>query len=263
MIQDLLGAVASSQAYRRFASEKASRTVLYICTLSLLFTVFGTVAMKLRVGPAIDETFAWLERDFPPLTFDKGKITTDVEGPKRLVHPSSPEVAIMIDVARTTPVLAQDMHDAKVLAYLTSSALYLEDRPGEIKSYDLSKAALERPMTVDAKFFREAASAVKTVVYPLAVVTVFVFAALWTAFAALLYALLGLLLNSIAGGTLAFGPLYQLAVHAQTSSMLLRVILAFLPFVVPMSGLLSMLITAVYLWMGVRENARHAPVSDA
>lgn len=263
MIQDLLGAVASSQAYRRFASEKGARTFFYILFLSLIFTVFGCIAMKLRVGPAIDETFSWLERDFPPVTFDKGKVSSATPGAKRLVHPSSSEVAVLIDTERTTAVTAADMKEQKVLAYLTNNALYMQEREGQVRTYDLSQAAVERPLTVDGKFFREAASAVKTVVYPLAVLTVFVFAAAWTAFSGLLYALLGMLLNSVAGGSLAFGSLYQMAVHAQTASLLIRVLLAFLPFVVPMSGLLTMIVTSVYLWMGVRENARQSPASDA
>ena len=59
MIQDLLGSIASSQAYRRFAQEKTSRTVLYLFFLSLLFTIGGSIAMQLRIGPVVDETFAW------------------------------------------------------------------------------------------------------------------------------------------------------------------------------------------------------------
>ena len=263
MIQDLLGAVASAQAYRRFAAQKASRTVLYIFFLSLLFTIGGTIAMKIKVGPVIDETFTWLETSVPTLTFAGGKVTSTAEAPVRLIHPKAPEVAVMIDTSRTTPVVAADMREAKVLAYLTNNALYIEERPGEIRAYDLSKAALERSTTVDAKFFREAGSAVKTVVYPLAIVTVFVFAAAWTAFAGLLFALLGLVLSSLTGASLSFGALYQIAVHAQTASLLLRVVMAFLPFFIPLSGLLTMLVTAAYLWLGVRANGQAAPASDA
>jgi hypothetical protein len=255
MIQDLLGSIASSQAYRRFAQEKTSRTVLYLLFISLLFTVGGSIAMQLRVGPVIDETFAWLAAEVPTLTFSGGKVTSAAAGPKRIVHPQAEQVAVMIDTARTEPVTQQLMQGATVLAYLTNNALYIEQQQGKIETYDLSKAAVEKPVVVDAKFFREASGALKKVVYPLAILTVFVFAAAWTAFMGLLYAVFGLLLNSIAGGTLAFGPLYQIAIHAQTAALLVRIVLAFLPFVVPMSGLLTILVTSVYLWMAVRSNA--------
>lgn len=255
MIQDLLGSIASSQAYRRFALEKTSRTVLYLFFISLLFTVGGSVAMQFRIGPVVDETFAWLAAEVPTLTFSAGKVTSTEPAAKRLVHPKAAEVAVMIDTTRVEPVTLQAMQEAKVLAYLTNNALYLEQQPGKVEVYDLSKAALERPLVVDGKFFREAAGALKRVVYPLAIVTVFIFAAAWTALAGLFYALLAMLLNLIAGGSLGFGALFQIAVHAQTAALLIRIIMAFLPFMVPLSGLLTILVTSVYLWMAVRANA--------
>jgi len=254
MIQDLLGSIASKQAYRRFAVEKASRTVLYLFFISLLFTIGGSIAMQVRIGPVVDETFDWLGREVPPLTFSNGKVTSAEAGPKRIEHPKAPDVALMIDTARVDPVTLPMMKEKKVLAYLTNNALYIEQQTGRVEMYDLSKAAQDRPMVVDAKFFKDAAGALKKVVYPLAVITVFVFAAAWTAVLGLVYALLAMLMSSMAGGTLTFGALYQIAIHAQTTALLLRIIMAFLPFMVPMSALLSIVITAVYLWMAVKAN---------
>jgi hypothetical protein len=262
MIQDLLGSIASTQAYRRFAAEKTSRTVLYLFFISLLFTIGGSIAMQMRIGPVVDQTFSWLAAEVPTLTFSAGKVTSAEPAPKRLVHPQAPEVAVMIDTARTEPVTLQVMQEAKVLAYLTNNALTI-DQQGKLETYDLSKAALERPMVVDAKFFREAAGVLKKVVYPLAILTVFVFAAAWTAFAGLMYALVAMLLQSIGGGPLAFGALYQIAIHAQTAALLARIIMSFLPFVVPLSGLLTIVITSVYLWLAVKANAAAAAETSA
>jgi len=263
MIQDLLGSIASTQAYRRFAAEKTSRTVLYLFFISLLFTIGGSIAMQMRIGPVVDETFAWLGSEVPTLTFSAGKVTSDEDAPKRLVHPEAKEVAVMIDTTRTEPVTPQMMKDAKVLAYLTNNALYIEQQQGKVEVYDLSKAGAERPVLVDAKFFREAAGALKKVVYPLAILTVFILAAAWMAFAALFYALVAMLLQSISGGTLTFGPLYQIAVHAQTTALLVRIILSFLPFAIPLSGLLTIIITSVYLWMAVKTHAAAAAQTSA
>src|SRR3989338_7063291 len=104
MIQDLLGSIASTQAYRRFAAEKTSRTVLYLFFISLIFTVGGSIAMQLRIGPVVDQTFARLAAAGPPLTFPAGKVTSAQLEPKRLVHPQAPEVAVMIDTGRVEPV---------------------------------------------------------------------------------------------------------------------------------------------------------------
>lgn len=255
MIQDLLGSIASTQAYRRFAAEKAGRTVLYLFFVSLLFTVGGSIAMQLRIAPIVDETFSWLAAEVPTLTFSAGKVASSDPSPKRLVHPKAAEVAVMIDTARTEPVTLQTLQDAKVLAYLTGNALYIEQQQGKIEIYDLSKAALDRPVVVDAKFFREAASALKRIVYPLAILTVFVFSASWTACAGVFFAVMAMIMNSIAGGALAFGALYQVAIHAQTASILIGMLKAFLPFSVPFSGLATTAVTAVYLWLAVKANA--------
>lgn len=256
MLQDLLGSVASTAAYRRFAVQKASRTMLYLAFLSLVFTAAGTVALRLRLGPVVDETFAWLENSVPALTFSKGAVSSAAPGPTRIAHPRAPEVAILIDTTRTAPVSVADLEEAKVLAYLTANALYMEKEKGSVTSYDLSKAAMERPVTVDAAFYREAAKALKTVVYPATVVSLFLMFAAWTALCGLLYALLGLLFNSLAGGALTFGQLFQLGVHAQTASTLLRAVIAFLPFAIPAAGLATLLVTTGYLWLGVRAVAR-------
>ena len=190
MIQDLLGSIASSQAYRRFASEKAGRTVVYLLFISLLFTVGGSIAIRLRLGPVIDETFAWLAAESPILTFSAGKVTSSDPAPKRIAHPRAPEVSVMIDTARTEPVTLQILQEAKVMAYLTGNALYIMHQQRKVEVYDLSKAALERPVVIDSKFFHEASGAVKKVLYPVAILSVFVFALAWTAFAGLLYSVL-------------------------------------------------------------------------
>ena len=263
MLEDLFGAVASTQAYRRFAAQKTRRTALYLLFVSLLFTLGGTMALRLRLNPIIDETFAWLEAQAPTLTFSGGKATSASAAPIRLAHPRAPEAAAMIDTARTTPVLAQVMHEAKVIAYLTNDALYVEERPGELRTYDLSKAGLERPLVVDGKFYREAAGGLKIALIPIALAVLFAFSAVWIAAAGLMYALLGLLINALAGGSLAFGALYQVAIHAQTAALLLRIATAFLPMGVPLFGLITIVITTVYLWVGVRANAIAAPAPDA
>jgi|CXWL01.1.fsa_nt_gi hypothetical protein len=259
MLEDLFGAVASTQAYRRFAAQKASRTALYLFFISLLFALAGTMALRLRLGPIIDETFSWLEAQAPTLTFSAGKAASASAAPLRLAHPRVPEAAVMIDTGRATPVTALEMREAKVIAYLTNDTLYLEERQGELRSYDLSKAGEGKPLVIDAKFYREAAGGLKIALVPISLVVLFSFCTAWIAMAGLMYALLGLLLSSLAGGALAFGALYQIAVHAQTAALLLRIAMAFLPFVVPLSGLLTIAVTTAYLWMGVRANAAASP----
>jgi len=267
MIQDLLGSIASTQAYRRFAVEKASRTVLYIFFVSLIFSVIGTIAVKLTVGPILNETFAWLAAEVPTLTFSSGKVTSAVTTPKRLAHPASPTVAIMIDTSRIDPLTSQEMQEAKVIAYLTSNAFYIEQQSGKIEVYDLSKAALERPVIVDSKFFREAARGTGTAIYFFVAFGTFALAAFSTPFAATIFALVGTIIQSFAGGNLAFGALFQMAVHAQTSSLIVWMLMFMIPmppvFTITLMMVVTPLITLGYLTMGIKANAAAAAETSA
>lgn len=254
MLQDLLGSAASTAAYRRFAAEKGSRTFFYLLFLSFLFTLAGSVALKLRVAPAIDETFLWLEQSTPKLTFSGGKVSSELAEPVRLTHPRLPEIALMIDTSRTTPVTLADMRDVKVQAFLSGNAMYIDRQTGALETFDLSKAGLDKPTTVDPEFFREASRAFKIIVYPAAVMAVFAFFAAVTAVVGLVNAVLGLIFNSLMGGQLGFGALYKIGIHSQTASTLLRILLAFMPFGVPLVGFLLAIVTAVYTYLGVRES---------
>ena len=254
MIQDFLGSIASTQAYRRFTTERAGRTFLYLLFISLLNTVGGSVILQFRFAPVIDETFAWLATEVPTLTIAAGKISSSEFAPKRLSHPKAPEIALMIDTSRTEPVTLQTMKDAKVMAYLTNNMFYIESKPGKMEAYDLSKAAIERPIVIDTKFFREAAGVFKKIVYPLLILALFAGTAAWKALAGLFYSLLAMIFNSMAGSSLGFGSLYQIAIHAQTTALLMGIIMPLLPFAIPFSGLALIMITAVYLWLAVKAN---------
>ena len=72
-----------------------------------------------------------------------------------------------------------------------------------------------------------------------------------------------MLLQAIGGGALTFGALFQIAIHAQTTALLARIVMSFLPFVVPLSGLLTIIITSVYLWLAVKANAAAAAETSA
>jgi hypothetical protein len=50
MLSDLLGSIASTAAYRRFATQKASRTMLYLAFLSLIFTGAGRLGLDRMLG---------------------------------------------------------------------------------------------------------------------------------------------------------------------------------------------------------------------
>ena len=258
MIPDLLDALVRPGGYRRFAGEKNARTAAYIAFLSLIFVGSIGIAVKLRLAPLFDETFAWLQASMPPLTFANGTVSSSAAAPVRLEHPRAKDVALMIDTSRKDAVTVQQMTDAKVLGYLTSNALYLkrgEDDKSSLETIDLSKSTSDRPLTVDAGSYKDMERAFDWVFYPALMLFFFLTFAISLAFCGLLYALAGMIMASASGGGLPFGALFRIAVHAQTAGSLLYALDALLPRSIPFYTIASVAMTLVYLWLGVRAAA--------
>jgi hypothetical protein len=255
MLPDLLDSLLRPSACRRFAGEPASRAAAYVAFLAILFVGALGVAVKLRLAPVLDETFVWLETSMPSLHIAGGQVTASPPGPLRLEHPRLKEIALMIDTTRKDPVTPQMMTDQKVVGYLTSNALYLQNQgAGRVEVLDLSKPG-ERPVTLDAESYKEMQRAFDWVFYPSLLLMFFILFSISLAFFALVYALVGLLLSSTAGASLGFGALYRLALHAQTAAALLRCIDTLLPVPIPFLGLATPVVSLVYLWLAVRASA--------
>jgi hypothetical protein len=260
MIPDLLDSVVRPAAFRRFAAENAARTASYVAFLSLIFVGGLGVSVKLRLAPMFTETFAWIETSMPPLTFAAGGVTSPTAGPLRLEHPRTKDVAVIIDTARKEPVTAQQMNDAKVIAYLTGTALYLDRGQNQLETIDLTKSAPERSTTVDASTYKDMERAFDWVFYPALMLFFFLIFALALAVSGLVYALLGLLLASLAGGALEYAALFRIAVHAQTAGSLLYALDAALPTTIPYFQFLSAALTLAFLWLGVSAAVKAGPL---
>jgi hypothetical protein len=258
MLPDLLDSLLRPGAYSRFASEPGARTVRYAAFLSLIFVGALGIAVKLRLAPVFTETFAWLEKSMPPLTFSAGGVTGPA-APVRLEHPRSKEIAVMIDTARKEPVTIAQMNDARVIAYLAGNALYLNRGQNQVETVDLTKSAADHGVTVDAATYKEMESAFDWIFYPALLLFFFIAFALSLAVSGLLYALAGLLMASIAGGALEYAALLRLAVHAQTAGALLYSLDALLPATLPHFQLASILLSLTFLWLGVRAAAKAPP----
>ena len=83
--------------------------------------------------------------------------------------------------------------------------------------------------------------------------------ALALALSALIYALFGLLIASLAGGSLEFTALFRMAVHIQTAGSLLYALEAMLPVSIPYFEFVSVALSLAFLWLGVK--AAVAPTS--
>jgi len=251
----MIASLTSPSAYRRFAGEKPSRTAAYTALLALIFVAALSVAIKIRLTPLFDETFSWLKTSMPAITFSAGKVTSTALTPTRVEHPRAKEVAVMIDTERTDPVTSAQMTEAKVLAYLTGNALYME-RDGRLEVFDLAKSSSGKAVTIDAQSYGEMERIFNWVFYPVVLLLFFVIFCVSLCFFGAIYGLVGMLVASLTGAELGFGALFRLAIHAQSASVLLRSLDALSPVRIPLAGALSLVLSVTYLTLGIRAAAR-------
>ena len=254
MILDPVNSITSIGFYKKVAGQGLLRTFGYLCYLSAIFAVIGTVALKVKVGPVVDSTFRWLEAEVPTLTFAGGKVSSSQTEFKTIKHPDVPQVAFAIDVSRSEPVTPKDMEDAKVIGWLTSGALYMTQQPGRVEVYDFSKSpTLEKPVVIDAGFFRQANGIVHRLMIPLSLFISFLVFLVWKGFASLFYSLLALAINAVLGAGLAFGSLFTIAVYAQTLVVALQALSLFFARGLPGMGVIALAATGAYIWLAIKK----------
>ena len=261
-MSDLLDSLAPS-AYPRFAGEGPARTSRYVAFLSIIFLAALGTAIKLKLAPLFAETFAWIETSMPVIQFTATGAKSDPPGPLRLEHPRAKEIALMIDTNRQTPVSATELADQKVLAYLTARTLYLEQNRGPLKTIDLTKAAPDRPFTVDAPVYKGLERGFNWIFYPTVLLIAFLGFAASIGVSSLMHALIGTVIASSSNATLSFSQLVRLGIHAQTAGCLLYSLDMLLPFAIPLLPLLSFACSLTFLWLGIRATATPSTAPSA
>ncbi len=252
-VLDPINSITSVNFYRKVAQQSARRTVLYLVYVALLFSVAAATAIKLRVGPALDETFHWLETSVPTLQFSNGKLTSDAPMPVTLRHPDYSDLAVTIDTSRVEPVTPEMLEKDRLAAYVTSNAVYLQQGQGEVRVIDLSKSATNRPVKIDASFFESSRQVLDRALYPVSFALVFLFFLVWKALASLFYSLVAMTINNSAQTRLSYRQLLGIAVYAQTLIVLLQGIFLFMPVGMPAPALVSLILTSVYIWLAVKR----------
>lgn len=257
MILDPINSITSVAFYRKVAKQSAGRSLVYLGYLALLFAVAATWAVKVRVMPVVAETFDWLEKTMPPLTFSGGKLSTPLQAPLTVRHPKMASVGVIIDSNRTEPVTPQMLEQNNVVGYLTGNALYVIRSPGQLEVYDFSKTAAaggSKPTVIDGEFYRNAAKLCGTIIYPSAAAASFLFFLAWKLLSSLIYSMVAMMINASTEAKLAYAPLFNISVYAQTLITVIQAMLLFIPGQVPMFSLAALIITGVYLWLAIKTN---------
>ena len=258
MLLDPINAITSVDFYRKVAKQSVGRSVAYLAYLSLVLTLALVVALKIKVAPAAENVFKWLETSMPKLTFQNGKLAANPPEAVTIRHPDYETAAVTIDTERTAPVTAEDLKRNKVSAYLTSDTLYLMPSEGDVRVHHFAKAAAQPgqpPVVIDAAFYRELWRVTKLVIYPTMMVIFFALIAAWTVVSTTFYTLVALVANSIAEAGLEAKALFNIALYAQTLITVLHGIFLYMPVGLPAPLLVSMASTTAYIWLAVKRNA--------
>jgi hypothetical protein len=258
MILDPINSITSINFYKKVSEQKLGRTFLYIAFLGLFFSAAFAVTVKVRLWPAIENTFSWLETAVPTLTYSKGRITTPTNEALTVRHPTIPQVAFAIDPNRTAPATAVELSDGKLIGLLTGGAMYILDG-NKVTAYDFSRSASDKTVIIDAKFYRELARGLKIALYPLALIVCFVFFCVWKLAAALFFSLVAVMLGSMQEPRLPYKSLFNISAYAQTLVIAVQGMLLIIPAHVPLFRPLAFAATTIYIWLAIRKHAPPQP----
>lgn len=253
MFLDPVNAITSVSFYKKLSAQRLGRTFGYLAYLGLLFSIVFTVMLRTRVWPILEGTFHWMETSIPTITYANGRISTPTNERLILRYPAMPQIAVALDTARTSPVTAQEMLDAKVLAYATSQTLHVMKSGDQIEAYDLSKGS-GKPFVLDAKFYQDLAKGIAMILYPAGFISCFLAFLIWKSFSALFYSCIALVINGACEAKLEYKSLFNISAYAQTFLIAVQAILLLVPTHIPFFPLLAVAATGTYLWLAIQKN---------
>lgn len=184
----------------------------------------------------------------PPITIDKGKVSTPVDQPYLIKDPDSGKEMAIIDT--TGQITSLDGRDAKVL--LTKDKLMNRKSAAQVEVYDLSQVqhfeltkekALDWLMTFKDLFI--------VIVAPFAIL----FGYLYRIAQMLLYAAIGMAFASMNNVKLEYGVLMRLAAVAVTPAMVLNGIADLSSKSLPLWWLICFAVAMCYLFFAVKSAA--------
>lgn len=252
MILDPFKSIASFSFYREVPRKSFGATAGYIAWLGVLYSMAVMAAIFVHLRPRIHEAVAWASESVPRLVLADGQLTSSLPGPIELRHPAWEGLAIVVDTGRTAAVTPAEMSERRLAAYITRDAAYVMTQ-NRLETYDLSKAKNEKPVVIDDEFFQLMGRMLSTALYPIAFVTTFLAFFVWKHLAALIYAVMGLLINAFQSGGLQFPELYKLSVYAQTPVVALQAAALLTMKPIPFFSLLAFGVVGVYLWQAIRQ----------
>jgi len=243
--------------YREVLQSKLSRGFLYLAYLSGITTVIFFFGAVLTTLPMADKVIDWLEQDMPNLVWSGDQLTMREQSPHALIHPEWGVVAIF-DM-NASEINSADLDEAPII--VTSQRAYVRDGATGVRVHDLEKLlrrqyeGIREPVAITGETVKRGYNSFKPWMMFLAVLFYYITFYLWSLFAALIYSLVGLMLNNGRLQRLPYANIYNLCLFALTAASLIDLLRFVVPGVtrLPFGFLGSLLVTSAYLFLAIRK----------
>jgi len=243
--------------YRQVIASPLSRGFLYLAYLSFLATCLVFFNFQMRAVPQMDAFADWVVREMPQMTWTPEGLVMNRQSPYVMIHPEYGPLA-EFDTTKTDAAVA-DMGE-EVYAYITSTKMLVRSGSNEVRIYDLT----ERPagtapdqliVQIDGAsvetFYRSLKPWISVLIFGL----FFPFFYLLKLLEALFYSVIATLINLKRLPPLEYPAVLNLCLFGLTAATVLQLRSFILPSlgVIPFGILGSLLVTSIYLFIGVRK----------
>lgn len=222
------------------------------------------MAVKIHVGFShwVETGASEVIDKIPQITIRHGEVSTNVETPYYIPEPQdsanrvseSSKYLAVIDLTGKY----KSLEDVNADLLVTKHALAMRNRPGEVRTYDLSRV---ESFSIDAARVHGWLNSSRFFVAPACYGFILLFSYLYRVMQVALYAAVGILFARSLQVTLEYPALMRLAAVAVTPPMILNEVVGLTQVHIPWWSLICLGIAMGYLYFGVKVNAEQAPVT--
>jgi len=226
VIDILLGpllSLGSLAIYRRAARRPLSHGLTYLGWLALLFASAVMVVVSTVWLPAADDFAAWLEAHVPEMRITKDGVVTTEPDPVVLTHPTLGKI-LVVDTSKDIPT-AEDLGGAPV--FVGRRHVTIANGPrGEQRVFDVTEAngGSWVGTTVDGRLVHDVYGRLRAYAGPIAFLLLVAVFFTWKLLAALLYSVLGVVLNRFRKEPLPYASVLNVTFFAMTMVVALQAV---------------------------------------
>lgn len=235
--------------YREVMKSSVGKGFLYILYLSLIFAAATDVIFARILMPQADRFAEWFRDSFPPMTFTKEGVVTDVAQPFKLEHPTIGSL-MMIDTSKETATIEEIR---STLLYVTKKSLYVWDgRRNQYRIFELAPMNAEAEANwKDLEVTGEKAYGIylrfAPMAYPIVFLLCFVFFFIWKLLAGVFYSLIALIINTFRKNRLNYEKLLNVAFFSLTPATYLQWASSLFPGRFRLNFLWTLAVTTLFL----------------